>query len=300
MPRISVRDLIVNSLDECKLCSRTQPAPANLVVSALQLLKRRAAQYSNTNLLQFTRQELNIDIVSSEFIIGEYEITEACEGLVVFVNTVSELESLNPYEYAGKIMLVRENQMCYEAIGAHFSQAGSARSRTDVFEMVPDYEVFNLQEVTAAYIQAQGHEGVNWRKLDFVAYEDFYQYGLGYQIYSVVPLTDKCAKIILKRDYLVSNFKLKLMYDVAFEFDLDTVLNIPKQFVALFSTGLTYDLSVAYPRLSESTTALIKQRLDELEENVRASTSVNKFVGRDLDRASYTYGDFIGGRFLGL
>ena len=57
MPRISVRDLIVNSLDETGLCSRNQPAPANIVVSALQLLKKRAAQYSNTNLLQFTRKD---------------------------------------------------------------------------------------------------------------------------------------------------------------------------------------------------------------------------------------------------
>lgn len=293
MPRISVRDLIVNSLDETGLCSRNQPAPANMVVSALQLLKKRAAQYSNTHLLQFTRKEIDIDLLKHEFIVGEYEVTEQYEGLVVYLNTVDELESLDPYEYVGKIILVRENQMCYEAIGAYFSAAGTASYRKDVFEMVPDYEIKNLQEITNAYIQPKNGESYDWSELNFIAYEDFYQYGLTNQIYSVLPLTDKCAKVILKKSFALQQFKLKLIYNESFDFDIDTVFNIPKQFVALFNAALVYDLSVAYPRLSENTVAIIKARLDELEQNVRRSSSVSKFIGRDYKRALWSYADFM-------
>lgn len=305
MPRISVRDLIVNSLDETGLCSRNQPAPANIVISALQLLKKRAAQYSNTHLLQFTRKEIDIDVLKHEFIVGEYEVTEDYEGLVIFVNSYETLNDMNPEEYTSKIVCAKDNQQCYEARQTTAStfewrSVGHANELKDVFEMVPDYEIKNLQEITKAYVKPKNSESYDWSDLDFIAYEDFYQHGLSSQIYSVLPLTDKCAKVILKKSFALQQFKLKLIYNESFDFDIDTVLNIPKQFVALFNSALVYDLSVAYPRLSENTVAIIKARLDELEQNVRRSSSVNKFIGRDYQKRSCTYGDFLAGRFLGI
>ena len=307
MSRISVRDLIVNALDETGLCSRSQPAPANLMVSGLQLLKKRAAQYSNTNLLQFTRKELDIELEKHEFIIGEYEITEDYENLVIFVDYAETLNDMDPAddEYYGKIICAKDTKECYEErhiTTSTFSwiPVGNARERTDVFEQVPDYEIKNLQEVTQAYIQSKGNNVVDWNELNFVAYEDFYQYGLTNQIYSVLPLTDKCSKILLKKTLPISQYKLKLIYNEAFEFDMDTQFNIPKQFVALFNAALVYDFSVAYPRLSEATVQILKARLDELEHNVRRGSSVNKFIGRDFTKAMWTYGDFVAGRFLGV
>ncbi len=307
MPRQSVRDLIVNSLDETGLCSRNQPAPANLVVSALQLLKKRAAQYSNTHLLQFTRKEIDIDLIKHEFIVGEYEVTEDYDGLVILVNSYETLNDMDPAsdEYYGKIVCAKDNQQCYEARQNNAStlvwvSIGYARELNDVFEMVPDYEIKNLQEITNAYIQPKNGESYDWSELNFIAYEDFYQYGLTNQIYSVLPLTDKCAKVMLKKTFALQQFKLKLIYNESFEFDIDTVLSIPKQFVALFNAALVYDLSVVYNRLSENTVAIVKARLDELEHNVRRSSSVNKFIGRDYQKSLYTYGDFLAGRGLGL
>ena len=289
MPRISVRDLIVNSLDETGLCSRNQPAPANIVVSALQLLKKRAAQYSNTHLLQFTRKEIDIDVLKHEFIVGEYEVTEDYDGLVIFVNSYETINDMDPSsdEYTNKIVCAKDNQLCYEARHTNAStfewrSVGHANERKDVFEMVPDYEIKNLQEITNAYIKPKASESYDWSELNFIAYEDFYQYGLSTQIYSVLPLTDKCAKVLLKKSFALQQFTLKLIYNESFDFDIDTVFNIPKQFVALFNAALVYDLSVAYPRLSENTVAIIKARLDELEQNVRRSSSVNKFIRKSL------------------
>lgn len=94
---------------------------------------------------------------------------------------------------------------------------------------------------------------------------------------------------MLKKSFALQQFNLKLIYNEAFDFDIDTVFNIPKQFVALFNSALVYDLSVAYPRLSENTVAIIKARLDELEQNVRRSSSVNKFIGRNYTKAMYSY-----------
>lgn len=300
MSRISIRDLIVNSLDETGLCSRSQPAPANLMVSGLQLIKKRAAQYSNTNLLQFTRKEIDIDLVKREFIVGEYEMTEDYENRVEFVSFEETINDLTPTDYVGMIVCAKDTQNCFEPQHGHWVNLGQASELHEVFEQVPDYELKNLQEVTQAYVQPKGDTKTDWVELNFIAYEDFYQYGLTNQIYTVLPLTDKCVKIMLKKTFDITHFKLKLIYNEAFEFDMDTVLNIPKQFVALFNAALVYDFSVAYPRLSDNTIQILKQRLEELEHNVRRSSSVNKFIGRDYQRAMWTYGDFIAGRFLGV
>jgi hypothetical protein len=296
MPRISVRDLIVNSLDETGLCSRNQPAPANIVVSALQLLKKRAAQYSNTNLLQFTRKEIDVDILKHEFIVGEYEVTEDYDGLVIFVNSYETINDMDPSsdEYTNKIVCAKDNQLCYEARNTNASTfewiaVGYANERKDVFEMVPDYEIKNLQEITKAFIKPKDIDSYDWSELDFIAYEDFYQHGLSNQIYSVLPLTDKCAKVLVKKSIALYQFTLKLIYNESFDFDIDTQLNLPKQFVALFSAALVYDLSVAYPRLSDATVQILKARLDELEHNVRRGSSASKFIGRNYTKSMYTY-----------
>lgn len=304
MSRISVRDLIANCLDESRLCSRAQPAPANLTVAALQLLKKRAAQYSNTNLLQFTRKEIDIDLEKHEFIIGEYELTEDFEGRVVYIYGEDALQTMTAREYVDKIVCDKLSHKCFrpEYVPHDYvwTEIGLAEDLHEIFEIVPDYEVKNLQAVTKAYVQPKQSSITDWTELNFIAYEDFYEYGLTSQVYSVVPLTDKCAKIMLKKTFALHQFKLKLIYNEAFEFTIDTVFNIPKQFVALFNAALVYDLSVAYPRLSETTIGILKTRLDELEENVRSSSSINKFIGRDYQKALYTYGDFVAGRFLGI
>lgn len=304
MSRISVRDLIANCLDESRLCSRAQPAPANLTVAALQLLKKRAAQYSNTNLLQFTRKEIDIDLEKHEFIIGEFEVTEDYENRVVYVYGEDALQTMTARDYADKVVCDKLSHKCFKSVYVPhdyvWQELGLAEDLHDIFEMVPDYEVINLQAVTRAYVQPKQSNITDWTELNFIAYEDFYEYGLTSQVYSVLPLTDKCAKVMLKKTFALHQFKLKLIYNVAFDFTIDTVFNIPKQFVALFNAALVYDLSVAYPRLSESTIGILKARLDELEENVRSSSSLNKFIGRDYHKQLFTYGDFMAGRFLGV
>lgn len=52
---LAIKDLIINALDEAKLCRRSQPAPATLVTSAFELLKKRLDEYSNTEFLSFIR-----------------------------------------------------------------------------------------------------------------------------------------------------------------------------------------------------------------------------------------------------
>lgn len=234
MSRITVRDLIVNACDESRLVNRNQPIPGNIFLSAYTLLQKRLSQYSNTNLLSFTRKEINFNPNKKhEFIVG----------------------------------LVDEE--CHE----------------------PDVEA-NVQEITKVYAHNSNNE---WTEVNFVAYEDFYDRNWDSNIYTVLPIDDCHLKLMLKGEY---SGEVKLIYTEPFEFDQDSELNIPRQFVSLFTAGLVYDLALQYPRLSDNTVALLKSRLDELEQNVRASSAVNKIITRDVNRKSMSYSDFISGKFL--
>lgn len=243
MSRITVRELIVNACDEARLVNRSQPIPGSIFLSAFTLLQKRLSQYSNTNLLSFTRKEINFNPEGTEVIIGnDDEDSEYTSGV----------------------------------------------------------EVPAIQEVVRLYFRPLNSQENNWKELDFVSYEDFYSWNNCSYIYSVLPLDDNHIKLMTKKQIADGPYELKMIFNVPFVFDQDSELNIPNQYVALFTAGLVYDLAIQYPRLNDNTVALLKSRLDELEENVRRSSVVNKIITRDTIKTGITYGDFISGRFLGL
>lgn len=279
MAKTTVRDIIVNALDEAGLVNRNQPAPGNMVESAYNLFSRRIDEYSNTNYLSFTRKEVDVDITKEQMILGEGELTEDAEDNVLFC--INELDKPNPaLVEVGIYLYLTEDKVCYQAIDSEWVSVPNNK----VWELEYDVYVPNLQEVVACY-----DDGNN--ELNFVSYEDWYGYDCS-QIYSVLPIDDCNMKLFTHQK------QVKVIYNESFDFDLNSVLRIPKQFISLFTTGLTYDLSVKYPRLSDNTIARIFDRLDKLEKNVRRSSAKNKFLGRKPNTYCNTYSNFIQGNFL--
>lgn len=244
---LAIKDLIINALDEAKLCRRSQPAPATLVTSAFELLKKRLDEYSNTEFLSFIRNSTNFTTNKGETLIGS-GITDE-NGVIV---------------------------------------------------TPADVVVDNLQCITRMYYNGNVNND-NWLKLNFVSYEDFFSWGYNSQVYSVLPIDENNVKLYLKSNWVQqNNFVFKVMYNQKFTITLDTVLNIPVQYNSLFLAGLVYDLSVAFPRLGSDVSNQLYARLQTLEENVRASSSVNRIILRDNNVNRISYGSFIGGTFLGI
>lgn len=297
--RTTVRDIITNACDETGLKNRSQPIPAGIFETAYLLLKKRLAQYSNTNYLSFTRKEFDFKPTKQMTTIGEFELKEDYEGLVTVVPQQNDLPDSNE-QITHSLWFVKETKKGYrienqgpDAKAYIPVSDGQAKSWFDSF---PDFEVENLQEVVRCFFKYDGT--TYWDELNFVAFEDFYNFTPNSQIFSYKPVSETLIEIYLPTNY--QDFTFKLIYNEFFDFTLDKPLNIPGQFIALFTAGLVYDLATNYPRLSDGTVALLKERLTELEQNVRRSSSVNKFIGRPVRRNSFTYGDFVNGRFLGL
>lgn len=307
--KTTVRDIIVNAMAEARLVSRNQPIPGNLFIDAFSLLRKRLDQYSNTNYLSFIRKEVNFEATKKEITIGKLELKDVwtLDTNFFIADDVSKLPDANTIEDKNSMAYVRSNNgipggtgipmLCRimgvgTPTGPHYVWIGVSDNVKEWggWEFYPDIEVDNLQEVVRVYVGNYD----KWDDLNFVAYEDFYDYSSGY-VYSVLPIDDGHVKLFLKNGFK----NVKVIYNEAFDFGPDDELNIPRQFISLFTSALVYDLACQFPRLGDSTVALLAKRLEELEENVRRSSSVNKFIGRDIECSRvYSWNDFISGKFL--
>lgn len=304
--KTTVRDIIVNAMSEARLVARNQPIPGNLFIDAFSLLKKRLDQYSNTNYLSFIRKEVNFEANKNEMILGTYSFKDEYELGVNFwflddddtsilPDATEELSNMfaKAWSKGSKVVyrVGKTGETTYSWIRHEYSTHEAAlTSLSNIFEIIPDIEVNNIQEVVRVYV---GNFD-KWDDLKFVAYEDFYDYSSGY-VYSVLPIDDEHVKLYLKNAFK----NVKVIYNEAFDFGPDDELNIPRQFISLFTSALVYDLACQFPRLGDSTVALLAKRLEELEENVRRSSSVNKFIGRDIDYTrDCSWLDFVSGKFL--
>lgn len=279
---ITIRDIIANALAESRLVKRNQPAPTDLFVSAYQLLQDRLSEYSNTNLLSFIRKEVDVtfDSEARSLIIGEFIPKD---DYVIKFDTHEPVDS----GIAGEMVFDKIERKLYQWQGGWVE----LEQPQDYFIVYPDIEVDNLQTVVRCYRMSDNQI---IEEMNFLAYEDFYRHTLTLNVYSVLPIAEDAVQLMVKPGVK----KVKIIYNEKFDFDENSTLHIPNQFVALFTAGLVYDLARQYPRLSDNTVQLLKQRLDKLEENVRTSSSVSKFIGRDINYRTMSYGDFCQGRFL--
>lgn len=295
MAKITIRDLIVNGLDEARLCNRNQPVNASLFLSAYTLLQKRLNQYSNTNLLSFVRKEIDIKPKQEVTVLGEYEVTdEWIKDTNFFIaDNYDKLPNVSSVMLGSVGYIKEENKMVY-LVDNEWHIIDEDPKDWDGWVSMPDIEVSNIQNIVRCYKKY----GTEWVPLNFVSYEDFYNYQNNSEVYTVLPTSDTSLKFIIKSNDIDAD--IKLMYNERFDYNQDSELRIPQQYVSLFTAGLVYDLACQYPRMSDNTVALLRSRLEELEENVRTSSSVNKFIARPVTRESLTYEAFKSGRFLGL
>lgn len=299
MKPVTFNDIIVNALDETGLWARADGSPTGeYVETAKTLLDRRLNEYSNSNFLSFTRKEIDFKPQKQVIKIGEYRLKEDKENNTLMLETESERPDPNELT-PGTFVYVKDNKAGYrvDAVNSQANAYISIPNATETwFVDVPDIEVQNLQEVVRAYCKISGAN--EWDELNFVAYEDFYNFRELYSIYSIKPVSDAIVELYLPNGLM--NYTIKIIYNEFYEYELDQPLRIPGQFISLFTAGLAYDLARTYPRLSDSTVALMKERLKELEENCRRSSSVNKFISRRYDRNRLNYDTFATGKFLGI
>lgn len=98
---ITVRSIIVESLNRSNIVSRRQSAPADMVETAYRLLKGIAGTYSNDNLLQFLISDVETTLDKQEFVVGDIDADHQEEYAVLDI-TAPNIQRINKVYWRSK------------------------------------------------------------------------------------------------------------------------------------------------------------------------------------------------------
>lgn len=163
-----------------------------------------------------------------------------------------------------------------------------------------DVQAPELQGISNAYIQMTEDTRL-YNELLYVKMEDLDSPSYGANIFSWQPISDTKVKFYIRLVLLNLRKPIKIFYNRKWEFNLDSELRVPAQYVELFNCALTHKLAVTYPRLSTDQTTILKTELSEMEQNVMTQNRANKFIRRKSGQVGMSSREsFLSGQFLGM
>lgn len=316
---MDVRTIITEALSRANIVPRRQAAPGDLVQSAFRLLKGIVSKYNNDNYLAFTQQGLSLP--SSHRVMHIYGDTDTMLGEhnMVF-KTADELDAYQPTEQDfndGLWAFINDGQhdsVIYSVIGVdipggvqyqwlpHPNQDPFSPRYQQILRYAKAYHVNvpDVQKLNTLAIDRSQPYGM--LKMSFVPRADFDGCPNGDLVWTYNELSQGEWEIEIK-PYVVSNaVKLKLDYNRALSFDLDSDLRIPDAYVELLTVALTHKLAIAYPRMDDAQVARLADEVRVMLDNVRTPKADSRQVLRDEGRYDErgSYWGVMAGRMWGF
>jgi len=340
-----IRDVISEALARANIIGRrqVQSAPGDKVLDALDILRDIAADFSSKNLLQWLQETVEIPTCLPEkLILNEgwdlginfwtvmkdedlppipsagmwdtafcwnkgnivWNITSPSAGVGEWTKTIygNSREAMNAMSFHGNMAVLE-----YAPAGLR-TEVILGSIDEDIHCDYVDVPCKDLDRIIAVYFELSSptESGEYTYPLGFVSYEDFWNSGWGYNVYTYQNISDTKSKLYLKKlmtEKLPSSYGLKVVYNKAWNFDLDTEVRSPDVYRSLFLSALTYRLAVRFPRLDPAHTERLKQEMLDRIAIVSSKTRALKYVVRTgacnsnrlVNRAQLTSGSFIFG-----
>lgn len=162
----------------------------------------------------------------------------------------------------------------------------------------PDAAVLAPKIVAPQTVLYQPTGSIDWTKLDFISYDQFYSDAYTDYVVSWQPIQQNLFKIYFKPRFAAQHRTCKLIYNVEMSYvDGDTV-SLPTPYIELLTRALAYKYAVKYPRVDTTKIGLLKNELDELENNLVAQNSSNRIITRETYRGGSIFQKFNAGSFI--
>ena len=315
---MTVREIIIQALNRSNVVSKKQPAPGDRLETGLELLQGVVSQYNNDNYLAFTQMGVSLPARKVIHIYGDID-TMLPENDRVFRN----MTALNEYEITeedfenhvwGFVNDGLHDGSVFSIIDIHVPGGVKYQwvEQPDVDQFSPRYqEIYRYAKAYHAHIDGVsklntlnidrgGQYGMI--KINFVPRSEFDSFANGDLLWTFTEGAEGEYIIELKPYIAQQALKLKLDYNRAIKFDLDTDLRIPDAYRELLIVSLAYKLAVKYPRLDDAQMQRLENEVGVMLSNVRTPKADQRQVLRDdgvaNDRGSYW--GVVGGRMWGL
>lgn len=293
---MEVRTIITEACTRCNLVPRRQAVPGDIMENAYRLLKGIIAKYNYDNLLVWTQKSV---IVPKSTLIHLYDETDILKGENnLYFDTVAEMNSyvFDLNEIDNLWCIVKEVPNTYYTVQVETSNPLTfATIPHEVPAVVPQryqemleyqnmlhFQVRDVAKINSIYVISNTNEPYKeYYKLDFINHTDFDRYSRNSRVYTYTQKSEGEWLLNVKPLYYPDNHRLKITYNESMQFDIDSDLFIPENYIELLIVALAHKLALMYPRLDEAQMTRLENEVRVLVDNVRTPKAEDRVLLRN-------------------
>lgn len=293
---MEVRTIITEACTRCNLVPRRQAVHGDIMENAYRLLKGIIAKYNYDNLLVWTQKSV---IVPKSTLIHLYDETDILKGENnLYFDTVAEMNSyvFDLNEIDKLWCIVKEVPNTYYTVQVETSNPLTfATIPHEVPAVVPQryqemleyqnmlhFQVRDVAKINSIYVISNTNEPYKeYYKLDFINHTDFDRYSRNARVYTYTQKSEGEWLLNVKPLYYPDNHRLKITYNESMQFDIDSDLFIPENYIELLIVALAHKLALMYPRLDESQMNRLENEVRVLVDNVRTPKAEDRVLLRN-------------------
>ena len=290
----SVREIIKEACVRINLVPRRQAIPGDIMENAYLLLQGIVSKYNNDNLLAWTQNNI---MLQNHELIHIYDTTDVLKGeRNLYFDTADELHNyeLTEEDFENDVWAIVKDSpnvifkvmqvgTVYTWQGVPVNEPYPQRyQEMKRYESMEHVQVRNVAKINSLYMTSVANQPYNeMYKLDFVNHTDFDKYSVSSPVFTYTQKSENEWLIQLKPVTASQNYRIKLNYNESVEFDIDSDLYIPDNYVELLIVALAHKLALQYPRLDDAHMQRLENEVRVLVDNVRTPKASDRMLVRD-------------------
>lgn len=299
---MDVRSIIKEATSRINLVPRKQAVPGDILETAYQLLRGIVSKYNSDNLLNFTQNSV---IVKNTEVTHIYDETDFVAGQNnrYFDSSAALLASpVTREDVDNEVWAMAKDTP--NTVFVAFSPALDVydwRAQTILDPLYPRIQqmeaylgmnhvcVRDVAKINSVFLVTQTELPYKiYKELDFVPANKFDSYLNAAPVYTVIEKSEGEWLIKVKPGIAMLNRRLKINYNEAIEFDVDSDLYIPDNYTELLIVALAHKLALQFPRLDDTHMQRLENEVRILVDNVRTP----KAITRQIVRSDYFDNDY--------
>lgn len=313
----SVREIIKEACCRVNIVPRRQAVPGDIMENAYRLLKGIVAKYNNDNLLAWTQNNIilqNHELIhiydESDFLKGEHNLyfanTDELSAYKLteedYDNNVWAIVATQP-SVLYRVMKSSSDSDQYIWYGEDMTEPYSQRyQEMKRYESMEHVQVRDVAKIDSLYLVSNTNQQYREHyKLQFASHSDFDKYINTANVFTYTQKSEGEWLIQLKPNVARQNYRLRLNYNEAMDFDIDSDLYIPDNYVELLIVALAHKLALQYPRLDDAQMTRLENEVRVLVDNVRTPKASDRILQRDDyfgTTGNMSQADLLGGYWL--
>lgn len=293
----TIRDIINEACVRINLTPRRQAPAGDIVENAFRLLKGIVAKYNNDNLLAWTQNSL---ILNNSELIHIYDESDVLKGEYnMYFDTLDEMNNytLSEEDYNNDVWaIVKEQPNVYYTVTSdntwqqHDANTSQRYQEMKRYETMQHVQIRDVAKIDSIYLVTNSNEPYKEHyKLSFVPHADFDRYVNTANVFTYTQKSEGEWLVQIKPNVAKMHYRLKLNYNEAIEFDINSDMFIPDNYIELLIVALAHKLALQYPRLDDAHMQRLENEVRVLVDNVRTPRASDRM----LTRADY----FVDGNF---